>query len=230
MIKILLVEDNKELRQNTLDFLTQEAYIIEVAENYKTAHQKLQQHRYDILLLDLMLPDGNGIELLRQHIKSKQSSGVLIISAKGALNDRIEGLDLGADDYLPKPFHLSELNARIKAIYRRKMQQGQQEISFGQLRIDTQAQKVYAKNKELVLTKKEYALLIYFVNNRDRMLSKQAIAEHVWGDYVHDLLNCDFVYQHIKNLRKKLAKEIGEDYIQTVYGVGYKMKKTPNIT
>lgn len=224
MIKILIVEDNRELSQNITDFLIQEEFVCETAMSCLLAEEKLKQYQYDIVLLDIMLPDGNGIDLLRFIKKEKLASGILIVSAKGALEDRIHGLDLGADDYLPKPFHLAELNARIKAIYRRKNQDGLTEITIGELFINTEAQTVRTASQKLILTKKEYALLIYFINNRNRMLSKQSIAEHVWGDYVNNLLNYDFVYQHVKNLRKKLSKAIGEDYIETVYGVGYKMK------
>lgn len=224
MIKILIVEDNQELSKSITDFLLQEDFVCETTLSYLLAKEKLKECKYDIVLLDIMLPDGNGLNLLQYIKEEKISSGVLIISAKGALEDRIHGLDLGADDYLTKPFHLAELNARIKAIHRRKNQDGLTEIVFGKLTINTQAQTVRVLSQELILTKKEYALLIYFINNKNRMLSKQSIAEHVWGDYVVNLLNFDFVYQHVKNLRKKLIEAIGEDYIETFYGLGYKMK------
>ena len=181
--------------------MTQEDFVCETADSYHLAKEKINQYQYDIILLDIMLPDGNGIELLQLIKEQKIASGILIISAKGALEDRIQGLDLGADDYLSKPFHLAELNSRIKAIYRRKHQNGRNQITVGQLTIDTEAQTACTASEQLVLTKKEYALLIYFINNQNRMLSKQSIAEHVWGDYVNDLLSYDFVYQHVKNLR-----------------------------
>lgn len=221
-MKILVIEDNKELVQNILDYLTGEGFVCELAENYQDAIDKLQSFQYDCIVLDIMLPDGNGLDILH-FIKSKKiASGVLIISAKNALDDKINGLELGADDYLTKPFHLPELNARLKAIYRRKYLQGDQEIAFNEIHINTNKMETRIKDYLLDLTKKEYALLLYFIINKDRVLTRQSIAEHLWGDYVDNLLNFDFVYQHVKNLRKKIVQAGGTDHIETVYGLGYK--------
>jgi DNA-binding response OmpR family regulator len=221
-MKILVIEDNKELAQNILDYLMSEGFVCELAENYSGAIDKLQSFQYDCIVLDIMLPDGNGLDILH-FIKSKKiPSCILIISAKNALDDKINGLELGADDYLTKPFHLPELNARLKAIYRRKYLQGDQEIEFNEIQINTNKMETRINDHLLELTRKEYALLLYFIINKDRVLTRQSIAEHLWGDYVDNLLNFDFVYQHVKNLRKKIVQAGGTDHIETVYGLGYK--------
>src|SRR3546814_676730 len=169
-----------------------------------------------------MLPDGNGLDILRYIKHEKIDSCVLIVSAKNALDDKVNGLELGADDYLTKPFHLPELNARLKALYRRKYLQGDYEVYFNEIRINTDTMEATVNDSVLDLTRKEYALLLYFLTNQNRVLSRQTIAEHLWGDYTDNLLNFDFVYQHVKNLRKKIIQEGGTDYIETVYGLGYK--------
>ncbi len=224
-MKILIIEDTKDLADNMLAYLHKEGHICELAGSIQEAYQKLAGFDYDMILLDLMLPDGNGINVLR-YIKrdTENKAGIIIISAKDALPDKIEGLDLGADDYLTKPFHLSELNSRIKSIYRRRHLEGNKIIRFNELAIDTELQEVRINDELLILTKKEYELLMYFVANKNRVLTKQSIAEHLWGDHVDYLDSFDFVYQHIKNLRKKIAAHGGEDYLQNVYGMGYKFK------
>ena len=221
-MKILVVEDNSELAENITDYLLGEGYISELAVNYKEAIDKLSSFEYDCVVLDIMLPDGNGLNIL-QFIKSQKfRSGVLIVSAKNALDDKVSGLELGADDYLTKPFHLAELNARLKAIFRRKQLEGDKEIVFKDIRINTDNMEVSVQDKVLDLTKKEYALLLYFITNKNRVITRQSIAEHLWGDYTENLVNFDFVYQHVKNLRKKIVQSGGMDYIETVYGIGYK--------
>jgi DNA-binding response OmpR family regulator len=174
-----------------------------------------------------MLPDGDGIELLKQIKSKKIKSSILIISAKNALDDKINGLELGADDYLTKPFHLSELHARLRAIHRRKNFDNDQSVHFNEIYLNTQTFEAKVNNVTLELTKKEFDLLLYFLSNKNRILSRQSIAEHLWGDYVDSLDNFDFVYQHVKNLRKKITQANGKDYIGTVYGVGYKFN--PNL-
>lgn len=221
-MKILVVEDNTELAQNITDYLLREGYICELSGNYNEAIDKLSVFHYDCIVLDIMLPDGNGLDLLHFIKAQKKNSGMLIISAKNALDDKINGLELGADDYLTKPFHLPELNARLKAIYRRKFLQGDETIEYDEIHINTSKMEAVIHQKKLDLTPKEYALLLYFVINKDRVLTRQSIAEHLWGDYVDNLLNFDFVYQHVKNLRKKIVQAGGTDYIETVYGLGYK--------
>ena len=168
------------------------------------------------------MPGGSGLELV-QLLKNKRSqTGIIIISAKGSVDDRIAGLDLGSDDYLPKPFHLSELSARMKALIRRKNFEGNTEIRLEEMHIDPSAQRVTINGQELVLTKKEYDLLLYFVMNKNRVLTKNSIAEHLWGDNMDQADEFDFIYTHIKNLRKKIIEKGGKDRLETVYGMGYK--------
>ena len=225
-MKVLVIEDNKELAQNILNYLSGAGYIVEWAANHQEASDKLQQFLYDCIVLDIMLPDGNGLELLRALKMRKTGSGVLILSAKNALDDKIAGLELGADDYLTKPFHLSELHARLKAIYRRKYLHGDETVLLGDIAINTAKMEVRIGGRWLELTPKEYALLLYLVINKDRVLTRQSIASHLWGDYADNLLNFDFVYQHVKNLRKKLLQAGEKDYIETVYGIGYRLNSS----
>jgi DNA-binding response OmpR family regulator len=221
-MKVLVIEDNNELAQNITDYLAREGYVCELANDHSSAIDKLSGFQYDCIVLDILLPDGNGLDILK-HIKAaKITSGVLIISAKNSLDDKINGLELGADDYLTKPFYLPELNARLKAIYRRKYLEGDHEILFHEIHINTNSMEVRIADQLLDLTPKEYALLLYFPTNQNRVLTRQTIAEHLWGDYTDNLLNFDFVYQHVKNLRKKIILSKGKDYIETVYGLGYK--------
>ncbi len=221
-MKVLLVEDNVELTQNVSGYLSKEGYIVECASTYASAIDKLASFDYDIILLDIMLPDNNGLEILKYLKNQNSDMGVLILSAKDALEDRIHGLELGADDYLPKPFHLSELNARIKSIYRRRQFSGSSEMVIGEIRIDTKTLEIRVADTLLDLTRKEFEMFLYLVVNKNRVLTKQSIAEHLWGDYMDSMDSFDFVYQHIKNLRKKIATAGGKDYIQTMYGSGYK--------
>jgi DNA-binding response OmpR family regulator len=226
-MKILLVEDNAELADNVVRYLAQEGIRCETANNLYIAEDKLLSYSYDCVLLDLMLPDGDGLNLLK-IIKSRSNvPNVLIISAKGSLDDKISGLDQGADDYLPKPFHLSELLARLKAIYRRSKLDGSDEMLIDEIAIHYNTSQAFVKGKLLDLTKKEYDLLIFFITNKNRVLGKQAIAQHLWGDYTDELANFDFVYQHMKNLRKKIFEAGGKDYLKTVYGIGYKFEENP---
>ncbi|NND06465.1 MAG: response regulator transcription factor [Saprospiraceae bacterium] len=224
-MKLLLIEDNAELADNVYTYLTKEGYVCELAASRREASNKLAAFEYDVILLDIMLPDGNGMEILRELKKEETNTGLIIISAKNALDDRVEGLNLGADDYLTKPFHLSELNARLKAIYRRRHFDGKQSIVFKEIEVDTLQQEVSVHGHQVVLTKKEYELLLYFLANKNRVLTKQSIAEHLWGDHVDFLDSFDFVYQHIKNLRKKLTKAGAQDYLSNVYGMGYKFRE-----
>lgn len=169
-----------------------------------------------------MLPDGNGLELLNFIQKEKIDSGVLIISAKNALDDKIKGLENGADDYITKPFHLPELHARIRAVFRRKKLDGYAHVSFNEIALNTDTFEVLVNNTPLDITRKEFELLLYFLVNKNRVLSRQSIANHLWGDHTDSFANFDFVYQHVKNLRKKISAADGIDYIETVYGLGYK--------
>ena len=223
VMKILIVEDEKALRENILSYFSNGEIVCEMATNYEEAQEKLIAFSYDVLVLDLMLPDGDGLNLLRLLKKLQPETGVLIISAKNSLEDRVNGLELGADDYLTKPFHMSELNARLKAIFRRRKLAGQTTIDYEEISIDTNTHDVMVKDNKLTLTVKEYELLLFMVSNKNRVLTKQIIAEHLWGDNVDFLDSFDFVYQHIKNLRKKITAAGGNDYIKTIYGLGYKL-------
>lgn len=221
-MKLLLVEDEKALADSMQTYLANEGNVCEWAKSFAEATDKLSGFDYDIILLDIMLPDGNGLEILKMIKKFAPHSGVLIISAKNALDDKLAGLEIGADDYLTKPFHLPELNARIKAIYRRRKFQGHTEVKFNEISINTDALEAWIEDTPLPLTTKEHELLLFFIANRNRVLTKQSIAEHLWGDNVDFLDSFDFVYQHIKNLRKKITAAGGRDYIKTIYGMGYK--------
>jgi DNA-binding response OmpR family regulator len=219
-LKILIVEDEKALVESIVDYLQREDYICEVAADFNNAIEKTELFDYDCILLDIGLPGGSGLKVLEQLKANNKTDGVLIISAKNSLDDRVAGLLLGADDYLPKPFHLSELSARIAAIIRRKNFAGSNILKFNEIEIDTLAKTVAIKEKPFTLTRKEYELLLYFVSNKGRVISKNAIAEHLWGDDLEG--NNDFIYTHIKNLRKKIIEFGGVDYVKSVYGMGYK--------
>ena len=219
-MKILIIEDEKELSESISAYLKTQEYVCEVAFGFNKALEKTLDYDYDCILLDITLPGGSGLEILRELKANNKMDGVLIISAKNSLDDKVKGLMLGADDYLPKPFHLSELSARIAAIIRRKKFNGNNLLKFDKVTIDTIAKLVIVNNKTLELTRKEYELLLYFVSNKKRVISKNAIAEHLWGDDMEG--NNDFIYTHIKNLRKKLMDAGNIDYIKSVYGMGYK--------
>ena len=222
-MKLLLVEDQVELANSIQNFFQKDGNICEYADSLQLASEKLHAYEYDVLILDLMLPDGNGLAILETVKKNWPELGVIIVSAKNALDDKLKGLDLGADDYVPKPFHLAELNARTKAVFRRRLQKGQDVLSFHEISLNLEIREAKVEEKTLDLTKKEFELLHYFFVNQKRILTKQSIAEHLWGDYMDTADSFDFVYQHMKNLRKKIMKAGGKDYLQTVYGVGYKM-------
>lgn len=221
-MKILIVEDEKELSNSIVAYLKETGDVCEVAMDFDTAMNKIDLYDYDCILLDISLPDGSGLDILK-YLKAKNKlEGILIISAKNSVYDRIEGLHLGADDYLPKPFYLPELNARMEAIIRRKHFSGKTTISFREIDIDTIAKVAYCGKVPLELTKKEYQLLLYFIANKEKVISKNAIAEHLWGDEMDMANNYDFIYTHIKNLRKKLIEKGSADYLRSVYGMGYK--------
>jgi len=218
----LVIEDERTLSDSILSYLKQENFVCDRAESYSEALEKIDLFDYDCILLDINLQDGNGLELLKELKANQKSDGVLIISARNSLEDRIAGLQLGADDYLPKPFHLSELGARVMAIIRRRNSGGNNFMDFDDLRIDTLSRTVAVKQQVLDLTRKEYQLLLYFAYNKGRVVSRNAIAEHLWGDEAGAADNYDFIYTHIKNLRRKLTACGCGDYIQSVYGMGYK--------
>jgi DNA-binding response OmpR family regulator len=219
-LKILIIEDEKALSESIATSLRSQDYICEMAFDFNSAIEKTESYEYDCILLDISLPGGSGLSILKTLRDNNKADGVLIISAKNSIDDKVEGLVSGADDYLAKPFHLSELNARIGAIIRRKQFAGNSIIQFNKIAIDTRAKTATVNNAVLDLTKKEFELLLYFVSNKRRVISKNAIAEHLWGDEMEG--NLDFIYTHIKNLRKKLVEAGDADYIRSVYGMGYK--------
>jgi DNA-binding response OmpR family regulator len=223
-MKVLIVEDEKELASSITSYLSQEKYICECVNNFAFASEKIDLYNYDCLIVDIILPDGNGLDIIKNLKKQKSDTGIIIISARNSLNDKITGLDIGADDYLTKPFHLSELNSRIKSIIRRRSFSGSNEINFEKLRILPDNSQVFVDNKELVLTKKEYDLIMYLIINKNRVVTKESIAEHLWGDNIDMVDSYDFLYNHIKNVRKKIMEAGGEDYIETVYKMGYRLK------
>lgn len=223
-MKLLLIEDEKELALSIQKYLTDKDFVCEWVVNAKTAIDKISIYAYDCILLDLMLPDGNGFEILKELKDQNKTEGIIIISAKETLETRIEGFNLGADDYLTKPFHLSELLVRVQALIRRKNFKGSNIVSFNEIHIDILSKVVKVNNKKIDITKKEIDLLLYLIGNENRVLSKSAIAEHLSGDMADMLDNHDFVYAHIKNLKKKLNDAGSGDYIKSVYGLGYKWK------
>lgn len=227
-MKLLIVEDNPDLLENIITYLKREGYLCETAEDYDQAFNKIMSFTYDVALIDIMIPKGNGLQLLRELKSVAPETGTIIISAKNSLDDKVSGLELGADDYLTKPFQLPELLARIKAVNRRNHLGGMEIVRANEISINTKNREVLVDNKPVDVTPKEFDLLLYFVSNKNHVLSKQTIAEHLWGDYVDHLENLDFVYQHIKNLRKKLMEAGSKNYIESVYSIGYKFNITQN--
>ena len=222
-MKILVVEDEKELLKSIHDSLIQEQFLIETAENYQSASEKIALYSYDCILLDIMLPGGNGLQLLQQLKDMGKSENVIIISAKDSLDDKLTGLELGADDYLTKPFHNAELNARIKAVLRRKNQDGKNSIELANIELDLTERIFFVNGKKITLNRKEFDILHFFLLNKKRLVTKTALAEHVWGDHIDQADNFDFIYYQIKNLRKKLQQSNAEIEIEAVYGIGYKL-------
>lgn len=220
-MKFLVAEDEYDLQQAIIKYLSQDGNRCESASDYIEASEKIDLYEYDIIILDLNLITGSGLDLLKQLKKNHSRAGVIIISANNSLENKLEGLDLGADDYLTKPFHLAELNSRIKAVLRRAKFEGEDVIVFQEIRLDTNSRTAFLNDKPITLTRKEYELLLFFITNKGRVLSKSIIAEHLWGDDSDMLDSFDFIYVHINNLRKKLTAE-GAKYIQTAYGSGYK--------
>ncbi len=221
-MKILIIEDEKELAKSIAEYLSGETYLCEFASTFREAMDKIEAFHYDCIILDIMLPDGNGLTILEELKQQNKQDGVIIVSAKNALDDKIIGLKMGADDYLTKPFHLSELMARIYSIIRRKQFNNSNIIVQNELQIDLLAKTVSINHQEISLTKKEFDLLIYFIGNKNKVISKSTLAEHLSGDFADMLDNHDFVYAHVKNLKKKLYDASCDHYLKTVYGTGYK--------
>ncbi|MDO1512832.1 response regulator transcription factor [Maribacter confluentis] len=220
-MKILIVEDEKALLQSIASYLEKDGNVCETASTYEDALYKIDLYEYDLLVLDINLINGSGLDILHLLRKNKKETATIIISANNSLDDKLKGLDLGADDYLTKPFHLAELNSRIKAVLRRGKFGGTERLEFNEILIDTRSRTSYINDIAMSLTRKEYDLLLFFITNKGRVLSKEIIAEHLWGDHSDMVDNYDFIYVHINNLRKKLT-EAGAKYIKTTYGSGYK--------
>ena len=222
-MKILIIEDEQLLQQSIKDSLEKENFLVETASDYHNAIQKVFVYDYDCILLDIMLPDGSGLEILNELKKEGKTGNVIIISAKDSLDDKLTGLEFGADDYLTKPFHLAELNARIKAVLRRKNLDGKNTIELANIALDLHERQFLVNNKTVQLNRKEFDILNYFLVNKNRLVTKTALAEHVWGDNTDQADNFDFVYYQIKNLRKKLQESEADIEIESIYGIGYKL-------
>ena len=222
-MKVLIIEDEEEMLQNMKQTLEKEDYLVETATDYDSAFLKIGVYEYDCILLDISLPGKNGLEILKELKKRRISDGVIIVSAKNSLDDKLEGLHLGADDYLPKPFHMAELNARIKAIFRRRNLKGNTFIQIENLKIDIENRIAFIEGEELLLNRKEFDILFYLTSNRNRLVNKTALAEHVWGDHIDQTDSFDFIYSQIKNLRKKLKAHRAQIEVKAIYGIGYKL-------
>ncbi len=222
-MKILVVEDEPEMKGLIKQFLEQENYMVEVADNFRSGLDKIISFDYDCILLDIMLPGGNGLDLLQELKKLGKADSVIIISAKDSLDDKIKGLDLGADDYLTKPFHIAELNARIKSVIRRKKSNGRPILEIENVQIFIEERYVLVNGKPMDLNRKEFDILLFMASNNRRVVSKSSIAENIWGDYIDQSNDFDFIYSQIKNLRKKLRISEAAIDINAVYGLGYKL-------
>lgn len=221
-MKILIVEDDNDLREITTHSLEKERYVVSQAPDYRTALQKIEDYDYDCILLDIMLPDGNGLDLLAELHALGKHTNVIILSAKDSLEDKVNGLDLGADDYLPKPFRLAELHARIKSLFRRKLREGERKLQVGNVELFPDDFRVMVQGKEIELNRKEYDILNYFMSRPGRLVNKNTLAESVWGDHIDQVDNFDFIYAQIKNLRKRLKDAGATPELKSVYGFGYK--------
>lgn len=225
-MKILVIEDEPELREAIEISLKRENYRVETAFDLESALIKIGSYRYDCILLDIMLPGGSGLKIL-DELKAQEIPGnVIIISAKDSLDDKIRGLELGADDYLAKPFHISELSARLKAVLRRKLSGGKTNLEAGNLCLDPANRTLQVAGRDVTLNRKEFDVLHYLILNQDRLVTRTALAEHVWGDHIDQADNFDFIYYQIKNLRRKLTDSGARVELQAVYGMGYKLTAT----
>ncbi|GHA61957.1 response regulator transcription factor [Pontibacter akesuensis] len=222
-MKILLIEDEPAMLDNMVKSLTGEKYVVETATTFRAAMDKIHVYDYDCILLDISLPDGNGLVLLEELKALDAAQSVIIVSARDSVDDRVAGLNLGADDYLPKPFHMAELHARVKSVLRRRKFEGSRIIEINNLRVDPEERAVHVNDQLLLLSRKEYDILLYFISNRNRLVSKTALGEHVWGDQIDEVDSFDFIYSQIKNLRKKLKEHGAQLEIQAIYGIGYKL-------
>ncbi|MCX6327328.1 MAG: response regulator transcription factor [Bacteroidia bacterium] len=224
-MKILIIEDEKELVGTIKSFLGSEGFLCETACSYFEAEDSLSAYNYDIIILDLTLPGGDGLDLIKLIKERNKQAGLLIVSAKNSLDDKVKGLDMGADDYITKPFHLAELNSRIKSLARRRHFEGASELIFNEIKINTDSSEAFVNEKIIDLTRKEYEILVYFIVNKNKVITREALAEHVWGDNISCVDNYDFIYSHIKNIRKKIEINNGINYLHNIYGIGYKFSE-----
>lgn len=222
-MKLLIVEDNLRLAQDMQKFLVENGFVVERAATLAEARKKVGIYQYDLVIIDIGLPDGSGLDLIPAIKENQEAAGILILTARGAIEEKVSGLNLGADDYMTKPFHQAELNARIHSILRRHKFNRSNVVQIEELKIDMLAGEAFLRDSPLSLTRKEFDLLLYFMQNPNRVLTKESIAEHLWGDHIDQADNFDFIYNHIKNLRKKIVEAGGRNYIQAMYGMGYKL-------
>jgi len=221
-MQILIVEDETSLMESMVSYLELEGFRCEQAPDFNTGVCVLDKHDYLCMLIDLNLPDGDGLQLVKLARENESASGIIIISARNSIEQRVEGLEAGADDYLVKPFHLSELVARVHSVVRRTRLKGGEILSFDRIRIEPEERICFVDEQKIDLTQKELDLLLYFMSNRNRVVTKEGIADYLWGDYGGDYGSYDFVYTHLKNLRRKLMDAGCPDYVQNIYGIGYK--------
>ncbi|GLU52520.1 response regulator transcription factor [Dyadobacter frigoris] len=222
-MKILIIEDEPELQEVIRESLEKENFLVETASDYTSALNKIISFNYDCILLDIMIPGGSGLDILQELKDLDKSDNVIIISAKDSLDDKLAGLELGADDYLTKPFHIAELNARIKSVLRRKSFGGKNTVELANLKLDLDDRTLHIENELLALNRKEFDILTYMIVNKNRLVNKTSLAEHVWGDHMDEADDFEFIYSQIKNLRKKLKESQAGVEIQAVYGLGYKL-------
>jgi DNA-binding response OmpR family regulator len=221
-MKVLIIEDERSLSDSIVEYLDGEGHLCEVVYTYEDAVEKIELYLYDCMVVDINLPDGSGLDLIRLIKKRAISVGIIVVSARNSLDNRIEGLEIGADHYLTKPFHLAELNAHLKSIHRRISFNGSNELILNEIKLIPDDYRAFVLDQELVLTRKEYELLLFLVSNKNRIITKAGLAEHLWGDHMDSADSYDFIYTHIKNLRRELLKKGCKDYIKTIYGLGYK--------
>jgi DNA-binding response OmpR family regulator len=225
-MKILIIEDNLNLLETISSSLSEEKFLCETAPDFNSAHEKIFLYEYDIVIIDINLPGGSGLEILKELKAINFKTGIIIVSARNSLNNIVEGLEFGADDYITKPFDMAELIARIKALMRRRNFLGSDNISFGSITVKTNSREVFVKDKKIELTKSEYDILLFFLSNPKRVITKESLAEHIWGDNMDLADSFDFIYSHIKNLRKKITAHNSPDPIKAIYGIGYKLENS----
>lgn len=221
-MKILIVEDEIQLMDSMFEFLEKSGMSCEKAMNLREAILKIEETVFDCVVLDIGLPDGSGLKIIEEMANKDNLTAIVIVSARNSLDDRLTGLNFGADDYVTKPFYMPELVARIKSVVRRRGYQEKNEILFNEIKVVPDEMIMYIKEKPVSLTKKEHELLLYLISNQNKVLTKESIAEHLWGDHADMADSFDFIYSHIKNLRKKITDAGGNDYLKSIYGVGYK--------